>query len=86
MHRTQIYLPEDLHDRLKARSRLDGTSISEIIRRALEKDIQRAPGAEARAYFERLKPLDSFAPETMSQSPEDYVRGLRAKSRLLRDE
>ena len=81
MHRTQIYLQDDLYERLKARSRNLGVSISELIRRTLEKDIQRDPGADARAYFQRLTPLESFA----ATDPEVYVRDLRATSRLLRD-
>ncbi len=80
MHRTQIYLQEALYDSLKARARSVGISISELIRRTLEKDIQKDPMSEARAYFERLKPLESFA----QTSAEDYVRSLRSSSRILR--
>ena len=80
MHRTQIYLHDALHDSLKARARTIGISISELIRRTLEKDIQKDPVADARAYFERLKPLESFA----NVNSEDYVRAIRSKSRILR--
>jgi negative regulator of replication initiation len=80
MHRTQIYLQDELHDSLKARARSVGISISELIRRTLEKDIQKDPVADARAYFERLKPLESFA----RIDSEDYVRAIRSKSRILR--
>lgn len=79
MHRTQIYLQDDLYERLKTRSRNVGVSISELIRRSLEKDIQQDPVADARAFFERLKPLESFA----NTEPETYVRKLRNTSRLL---
>lgn len=81
MHRTQIYLQDDLYERLKTRSHNAGVSISELIRRSLEKDIQQDPVADAKAFFERLKPLESFA----STEPETYVRKLRNTSRLLRD-
>ena len=80
MHRTQIYLQDTLYDSLKVRSRSIGVSISELIRRTLEKDIQKDPVADARAYFERLKPLESFA----GVDAEDYVRAIRSKSRILR--
>lgn len=80
MHRTQIYLQDTLHDSLKARARSVGVSISELIRRTLEKDIQKDPVADARAYFLRLKPLESFA----GVDSEDYVRTIRGKSRILR--
>lgn len=79
MHRTQIYLQNDLYERLKTRSRSVGVSVSELIRRSLEKDIQQDPVADARAFFERLKPLESFA----NTEPETYVRKLRNTSRLL---
>jgi len=80
MHRTQIYLQDALYDSLKTRARSVGVSISELIRRTLEKDIQKDPVADARAYFERLKPLESFA----NVDSEDYVRAIRRKSRILR--
>ncbi|MES2944717.1 MAG: CopG family transcriptional regulator [Pseudomonadota bacterium] len=79
MHRTQIYLHDTLHDSLKARARSTGISISELIRRTLEKDIQKDPVADARAFFERLKPLESFA----AVDSDDYVRAIRSKSRIL---
>lgn len=80
MHRTQIYLQEALHESLKTRARSVGVSISELIRRTLEKDIQKDPVADASAYFERLKPLESFADITSAA----YVRQIRSTSRLLR--
>ncbi len=79
MHRTQIYLQNDLYERLKTRSRNIGVSVSELIRRSLEKDIQQDPVADAKAFFERLKPLESFA----NTEPQTYVRKLRNNSRLL---
>ncbi len=80
MHRTQIYLQDALYDSLKMRARSVGVSISELIRCTLEKDIQKDPVADARAYFERLKPLESFA----NVDSDDYVRAIRSKSRILR--
>ena len=80
MHRTQIYLQDDLYEKLKTRSRIVGMSISELIRRSLEKDILQDPVADAKAFFERLSPLESFA----NTEPETYVRELRDTSRLLR--
>lgn len=80
MHRTQIYLQDTLHDSLKARARGVGITMSELIRRTLERDIQKDPVTDARAYFERLKPLESFS-QTTSQA---YVRDIRGTSRLLK--
>lgn len=82
MHRTQIYLPDDLHDSLKARARSVGISISELIRRTLERDIAKDPVADAHAFFDRLKPLESFA----DVAADAYVREIRSTSRLLRQD
>lgn len=80
MHRTQIYLQDDLYARLKAQSVRLGISISELIRRSLEKEIDKDSLADARAFFARLEPLESFA----NQSAAEYVRELRGTSRLLK--
>jgi predicted DNA-binding protein len=83
MHRTQIYLPDDLHERLKSRSRVDGLSMTELIRRAVEKELQRESSiSDARHFFEEMTPLESFA----SCEPEQYVRSIRDTSRILRNE
>lgn len=79
MHRTQIYLQNDMYEKLKTQSRNVGVSISELIRRSLEKDFQQDLVADARAFFKRLKPLESFA----GTEPKTYVRKLRNTSRLL---
>jgi hypothetical protein len=81
MRRIQIYLPDGLYDKLKLRAHTGGISISELIRRTLERDIQKDPQADARAYFERLKPLESFAQTTS----EAGVQEIRGTSRLLRN-
>lgn len=80
MHRTQIYLGESLHSKLKARSRTEGVSLSEVIRRALERHVEADPLAEAEAFFGKLQPLESLAEVTA----ESYVRSIRSQSRLLR--
>ena len=80
MHRTQIYLQDDLHETIKARARSIGVSMSELIRRTLESSIEKNPAADARAFFDRLTPLASYS----HSSPEDYVSATRSKSRLLR--
>ena len=80
MHRTQIYLQDALYENLKVRSRSIGVSISELIRRTLEKFIEKDPVADARAFFDRLKPLESFT----NVDSDEYVRSIRGKSRILR--
>jgi hypothetical protein len=51
-----------------------------LLRGTVEADIQTDPAANARATFERLKPLESFA----TVDSDDHVRALRDKSRILK--
>lgn len=81
MHRTQIYLQDELYERLKSRSRARGVTISELIRRAVAKDFQGGSGADARVFFERLQPLESFRDE----EPGEYVSRLRSSSRIVQE-
>jgi hypothetical protein len=81
MYRTQIYLQDTLHSRLKEQARLVGISMSELIRRTLERDLLSKPLTPAQDFFASLKPLQSFD----AQTPESYVRELRSRSRILRD-
>jgi hypothetical protein len=82
MHRTQIYLQDQLHEQLKRRARSVGVSMSELIRRTLEKDIEKDTLADAKAFFERLQPLQSFA----DVDAQTYVESLRKRSRILHKE
>jgi negative regulator of replication initiation len=82
MHRTQIYLQDQLHEQLKRRARSVGVSMSELIRRTLEKDIKKDTLADAKAFFERLQPLQSFA----DVDAQTYVESLRKRSRILHKE
>lgn len=82
MHRTQIYLQDDLHQRLKLQARSAGISMSELIRQTLEKGIDRDPAASARAFFDSFEPLESFK----NVDAEGYVREIRNRSRILRAE
>ena len=80
MLRTQIYLDDTLHQSLKARAHSDDISMSELIRRTLEQGLAKDSVSDARAFFDRLSPLESFAGSTAAA----YVRSIRSGSRLLR--
>jgi hypothetical protein len=81
MHRTQIYLQEAVYGQLKLRARAMGLSISELVRRAVDREIPAAPRADAQAFFAQLTPLESFA----DTDPIAYVDSLRGRSRILRE-
>jgi hypothetical protein len=80
LHRTQIYLQASLHERLKLRARNANISMSELIRRTLEAQTPPDRAADAKAFFDRLEPLDSFA----GVDAQAHVQDLRSRSRLLR--
>jgi predicted CopG family antitoxin len=82
MHRTQIYLQDTVYEQLKHKSQLIGVSISELIRRAVEQDLNKTSSIEARAFFDALTPLQSFA----TTEPEQYVDDIRSRSRILQVE
>ena len=82
MHRTQIYLQDDLHQRLKLQALSAGSRMPEFIRQTLEKGIDQDPAASARAFFDRFEPLESFE----NVDTEGYVREIRNRSRILRAE
>jgi predicted CopG family antitoxin len=79
MHRTQIYLQDTVYEQLKNKSQMIGVSISELIRRAVEKDLNKTGNNEARAFFEALTPLQSFA----TTDTEQYVDDIRSHSTIL---
>jgi hypothetical protein len=79
MHRTQIYLHDTVYEQLTLKSQRIGVSISELIRRAIEKDLNKTTSNEARVFFNTLTPLQSFA----STEPEEYVGNIRNSSRIL---
>ena len=82
MHRTQIYLQDTVYEQLKQKSKLIGDSISEFIRRPVEKDLNKPSSNEARAFFDALSPLQSFA----TTEPEQYIDDIRSRSRILNSE
>jgi len=82
MHRTQIYLQDTVYEQLKHKSKLIGVSISELIRTAVEKDLNKSSSNDAKTFFDSLKPLESFA----STEAEKYVDDIRSHSRILNNE
>jgi len=78
MHRTQIYLQDTIYEQLKLKSKLIGVSISELIRTAVEKDLNTS-SSSAKTFFDTLEPLESFA----LTEPEKYVDDIRSLSRII---
>jgi len=79
MHRTRIYLHDELHGQLKRRAISTGVSMSELIRQTLERGIKNDLVADAQTFFEQLEPLQSFA----NLDAKTCVEDLRSRSRIL---
>ena len=81
MRRTQLYLDEDLWTTLRLRSRQEGTTVSELVRKAVR---ERYLGKSD----ERKRAMQAFVGIRKDRSdmadPESYIRELRRGSRLER--
>lgn len=81
MHRTQLYLDDQLWDTLHARARTTGTSISELVRVAVRAhylgNLEKRRDA-MRALVGLRRDRQEF------QNAEEYVRNLRRDTRLDR--
>ncbi len=66
-------VPEDVHRRLKARAALNGQSLSEYLRRELERSASTPTPQEVLAEIARDEPVD--LPET----PAEALRDLRER-------
>lgn len=81
MHRTQIYLDDQLHQQLFSYAQHQGISMSELIRRLLTKQLSQKEDrtSSIETFFQQLKPLASFC----AVEPEEWVRDLRSHSRIF---
>lgn len=81
MHRTQLYLDDQLWNMLHTRAQSTGTTISELVRTAVREhylgNLQERRKA-MQAIVGMWKDRDEF------KDPEDYIRNLRSDSRLER--
>jgi Arc/MetJ family transcription regulator len=81
VRRTQLYLDEDLWTTLRLRSRQEGTTVSELVRKAVR---ERYLGKSD----ERKRAMQAFVGIRKDRSdmndPESYIRELRRGSRLER--
>ena len=79
MHRTQIYIEEEIFQKARKESEILGVSISEFIRMSIKKNIQKNSANNINVFFDNLKPLESFK----DINPKEYVDNIRSKSRIL---
>jgi len=82
MCRIQTYLQDTVYKQLKHKSQMIEVSISELIRRVVEKDLNKTGINEVRTFFDALTPLQSF----VTTEPELYVDDIRSYSRIFQAE
>ena len=81
MHRTQLYIEEDIFAKAQQVSKSLNISISEFIRRAIRHELQVDSKSDMQNFFDRIEPLDSFKEIDSAK----YVDELRSSSRILND-
>ncbi|MGH9606527.1 MAG: ribbon-helix-helix protein, CopG family [Terracidiphilus sp.] len=81
MKRTQLYLDEDLWQTLHARARLDGTTVSELVRNAVRERYLGSPEGRRAAL---MGIVGIWKDRTDLPDTETYVRNLRKGTRLTR--
>jgi predicted DNA-binding ribbon-helix-helix protein len=80
MHRTQIYLEDYLIKDLKEISKNLKISMSQFIRNALKKEIEKYKKNDLESFLDNLTPLESFK----NIDSIEYVDNLRNKSRIIK--
>ncbi|WP_131989245.1 ribbon-helix-helix domain-containing protein [Chthoniobacter flavus] len=78
MHRTTILLPEDLRRRAETVAATRGLSLSELIRRQLEKVAGPASKPSSRRddpLFKKLKPSSKATPRDLAANHDHYLYG-----------
>ena len=81
MHRTQLYIEEDVFAKAQKVSKSLNISISEFIRRAINNELHVESKSDMQNFFDRMEPLDSFK----GVDSAEYVEKLRSRSRMLND-
>jgi len=81
MHRTQLYIEEDIFSKAQQVAKSLNISISEFIRRAIKNELQSDNKNDMKNFFDTLKPLESFKDVDSTE----YVNDLRSKSRIVHD-
>lgn len=86
MNRTQIYLPKRLQGTLKQKARADDTTVSEVVRRAVERYLFAPPGKQRQkrgtrasngllAMADRVNALGVKGPKDLASNMDAYLYG-----------
>lgn len=81
MHRTQLYIDEDIFSQIQIIAKSSNISISEFIRTAVKNELEKESSQNMHDFFEKLEPLDSFKNIDSGK----YVDNIRKNSRIIND-
>jgi len=81
MHRTQLYIDEDIFSQVQKTAKSLNISISEYIRTAVKNELEKETRQNMSDFFEKLEPLESFKDVDASE----YVNNIRTNSRIIND-
>lgn len=79
MHRTQLYLSDELAAKLRRISRREHTTISQLVRSALE---EKYLGPRRLSVWEALEACRGIWEDRKDLEPERFIRQLRKDTRL----
>jgi plasmid stability protein len=77
MRRTTIMLPDELDDRLRLEARRRGTSIADVAREAIERQLPPAPKPGELSFFA----IGDGAPEDASEHVDEHVARALGRAR-----
>ena len=78
MHRTQIYLDDEIYEFLESEKKKTRLSYSEIIRLNLKKNIQ----DQSRAMIARMEKAAGAWNESSNETPAEYMARIRSDRKL----
>jgi hypothetical protein len=79
MHRTQIYIEDDIFSKIKAISNTLNISVSQFIRNAVNNELEKDSKNDMEDFFNSFDSLKSFE----DIDSKEYVQTLRSKSRII---
>jgi len=79
MHRTQIYIDDDIFSKVKNISKSLNISVSEFIRKSIKNELNKDSKNDMESFFDSFDALDSFKNTDASK----YTEDIRSKSRIL---
>ncbi len=75
MHRTTILLDSEVKAKAEVRAKRLGISLSQLIRRSLEKEVSLKPASETDPFWADSEVIDDSGPTDFAASHDEYLYG-----------